>query len=245
MKFKLIFFLIFMVSCTAHTTKIDNRIPYNSKGFAYIFNENDFNEKLIKGKLDNSKLQISNKNLKVGSFVKIINPRTKDSVTVKNSKKIEYPDFYKLIITKKVAEELNLNSELPLVEIIEIKKNKSFIAKKAKIYKEEEKISSNAPVASVKISNISKNKSINKNIRKDQFYILIGTFYSNETAKFLKKRITKEIPEYDTRKLIIRKKTNKEINLFSGPYKTINLMKNDYIILKEFGFEELDITINE
>ena len=245
MKFKLIFFLIFIVSCTAHTTKIDNRIPYNSKGFAYIFNENDFNEKLIKGKLDNSKLQISNKNLKVGSFVKIINPRTKDSVTVKNSKKIEYPDFYKLIITKKVAEELNLNSELPLVEIIEIKKNKSFIAKKAKIYKEEEKISSNAPVASVKISNISKNKSINKNIRKDQFYILIGTFYSNETAKFLKKRITKEIPEYDTRKLIIRKKTNKEINLFSGPYKTINLMKNDYIILKEFGFEELDITINE
>ncbi len=245
MKFKLIFFLIFMVSCTAHTTKIDNRIPYNSKGFAYIFNENDFNEKLIKGKLDNSKFQISNKNLKVGSFVKIINPRTKDSVTVKNSKKIEYPDFYKLIITKKVAEELNLNSELPLVEIIEIKKNKSFIAKKAKIYKEEEKISSNAPVASVKISNISKNKSIKKNIRKDQFYILIGTFYSNETAKFLKKRITKEIPEYDTRKLIIRKKTNKEINLFSGPYKTINLMKNDYIILKEFGFEELDITINE
>ena len=139
MKFKLIFFLIFIVSCTAHTTKIDNRIPYNSKGFAYIFNENDFNEKLIKGKLDNSKLQISNKNLKVGSLVKIINPRTKDSITVKNSKKIKYPDFYKLIITQKVAEELKLNSELPLVEIIEIKKNKSFVAKKAKIYKEEKK----------------------------------------------------------------------------------------------------------
>jgi len=245
MKFKLIFFLIFIVSCTAHTTKIDNRIPYNSKGFAYIFNENDFNEKLIKGKLDNSKLQISNKNLKVGSLVKIINPRTKDSITVKNSKKIKYPDFYKLIITQKVAEELKLNSELPLVEIIEIKKNKSFVAKKAKIYKEEKKISSNAPVASVKISNISKHKSVNKNIKKDRFYILIATFYSNETAKFLKKRITKEIPNYDTKKLIIKKKTNKEINLFSGPYKTINLMKNDYIILKEFGFEELDITINE
>ena len=61
----------------------------------------------------------------------------------------------------------------------------------------------------------------------------------------MKKRITKEIPNYDTKKLIIKKKTNKEINLFSGPYKTINLMKNDYIILKEFGFEELDITINE
>ena len=40
------------------------------------------------------------------------------------------------------------------------------------------------------------------------------------------------------------KKSNK-ISLLSGPYKSINLMKNDYIQLKNFGFEELDITINE
>ncbi len=31
----------------------------------------------------------------------------------------------------------------------------------------------------------------------------------------------------------------------SGPYNSINLMKNDYIQLKHFGFEELDISINE
>ena len=43
---------------------------------------------------------------------------------------------------------------------MEIKKNKSFIAEKAKIYNEEKKISSKAPVASVKISNISKNKTV-------------------------------------------------------------------------------------
>ena len=244
MRFKLTLFIL-LISCTANTTKLDNRAPFNSKGFAYIFNDNDFNEKIIKGRLDNSKLQIANNNLKVGTLIKIINPKTNDSITVKNIKKIKYPDFYKILITKKVAEKLNLNSELPLVEIIEIKKNKSFIAKKAKIYNEEKKISSNAPVDTVKISNISKNKNNNKNLQKDKFYILIGTFYSNETAKFLKKRITKEIPKYDINKLIIKKRTNKEINLFSGPYKTINLMKNDYIILKEFGFEELDITINE
>ena len=40
------------------------------------------------------------------------------------------------------------------------------------------------------------------------------------------------------------KKTNK-ISLLSGPYKSINLMKNDYIILKNFGFEELDIITND
>ena len=66
-----------------------------------------------------------------------------------------------------------------------------------------------------------------------------------EVAKFLKERIIKEIPEYDINKLIVKKKKDKEINLLSGPYSAVNLMKNDYIQLKNFGFEDLDITLNE
>ena len=70
---------------------------------------------------------------------------------------------------------------------------------------------------------------------------MIGSFYREETAKFLQQRIIKEIPDYDIEKLQIRKKSDKKTNLISGPYNTINFMKNDYILLKEFGFEELDI----
>ena len=117
--------------------------------------------------------------------------------------------------------------------------------KKAKIFNEEKKISSNAPVASVQISNISKNKNLNSNVKKNEFFILLGTFYSKEVANFLKERITKEIPKYNTQKLIVRKKSNKENDLISGPYSAINLMKNDYILLKKFGFEELDIVLND
>ena len=73
---------------------------------------------------------------------------------------------------------------------------------------------------------------------------MIGSFYREETAKFLQKRIIKETPHYDTNKLIINKKSNKQTELISGPYYAINIMKNDYILLKQFGFEELDI-INE
>ena len=47
------------------------------------------------------------------------------------------------------------------------------------------------------------------------------------------------------KKLKILRKSNKKINLFSGPYNSINLVKNDYTKLAEFGFEDLDITINE
>ncbi len=244
MKYNLIL-LTFLFSCTINTTKLENRTPYNSTGFAYIFNYDDFEKKIIKGKLDNSQIQISHNRLNIGTLIKIINPKTNDSMTIRNSKKIEYPDFYKILITEKVADELNLNNKQPIVEILEIKKNKSFIAKKAKIFNEEKKISSNAPVTSVEISNISKNKNKKKVASNDKFFILIGTFYSKETVNFLKERITKEITDYESSKLLIKKKNNNEINLFSGPYRTINSMKNDYIQLKKFGFEELDITINE
>tara|TARA_Y100000591_G_C21811139_1_gene687981 strand:- start:418 stop:1155 length:738 start_codon:yes stop_codon:yes gene_type:complete len=245
MKYKILILIILLTSCSAHTTKLENRSPYISKGFAYIYNDYDYENKTIKGRLDNSKLQVSHNKLRSNTLIKIINPRTNDSITIKNHKKINYPDFYKILITEQVANKLNIEKELPLVEILEIKKNKSFIAQKAKIYKEEKKISSNAPVTSVQISNISKNKNKKKKLKQEDFYILIGSFYSRETADFLKQRINKEIPNYDNNKLIIRKKSNKEINLISGPYKTINFMKNDYILLKNFGFEDLDIITNE
>jgi len=245
MKFNLLIIFFLLVSCSTNSTKISSKIPFNASGFAYIYNQKDFNDKLIDGKLDNTQLQISHRSIKTNSLIKIINPDTKEYLILKNYKKINYPDFYKILITKKVATKLKINEELPLVEILEIKKNKSFVAKKAKIFNEEKKLSSNAPVTSVQISNISKNKTKKKIEKRNNFYILIASFYSKETAEFLKKRIKTEIPEYEIKKLKIVKKSNKKIDLISGPYNAINLMKNDYIKLKNFGFEELDFISNE
>jgi len=245
MKYSFLLCVIILFSCSSNTTKLENRSPYISKGFAFIYNDADYNNKIISGKLDNEELQISHSKLSNNTLIKIINPKTNDSVAIKNLKKIKYPDFYKILITKKVSEKLNLDLKSPLVEVIEIKKNKSFVAKKAKIFNEEKKISSKAPVTSVQISNISKEKKGKRDLIKDQFFILIGSFYREDTAIFLKQRINKEIPKFDTNKLKIIKKSNKNINLVSGPYDTINIMKNDYFELKKFGFEDLDISTNE
>ena len=246
MKFRLLIVFIFLFGCTNNTTRINYKSPYTANGFAYIYNETDYKNKVLKGKLDNSKLQISHNKLKTNTLIKLINPETKDYLVLKNTKRIHYPEFYKILITDKVAEKLKINKELPLVEVLEIKKNKSFIAKKAKIFTEEKKIPSNAPITSVQISNISKNENKSKKkTLKNKIYLVIATFYSEETAEFLKKRITKEISGYDIKKLKIVKKSNKKTSLISGPYNTINLVKNDYILFKNFGFEELDITINE
>ena len=158
MKYRILVLIFLLTSCTTYSTKLENRKPFNSKGFAYIFNEKDYENKIIKSKLDNTKLQIAHNSLYANTLIKIINPKTNQSLIIKNFKKTYYPDFYKILITNEVAKKLNLDPKIPFVEVLEIRKNKSFIAKKAKIYNEEKKISSNAPIETVQISNISKIK---------------------------------------------------------------------------------------
>ena len=244
MKYKIIILIFFLTSCAQNYSKTNLNQPFISKGFAYIYNDEDFIDKIIKKKLDNNSLQIAHNKLRPGTLIKIINVKTNESIIVKNTKRFQYPDFYKILITKAVADELNLKADLPLVEVIELKKNKSFIAKEAKIFKEEEKIHNNAPVETVKIDNISKNNNKDKTV-KEKFYIIIAEFYSKNSAYLLKERINKELTSFDDKKLFINTKKSNKISLLSGPYNSINLMKNDYILLKKFGFEELDISINE
>ena len=245
MKFKILIFVFFIFSCSPQFETLNHKKVYSAKGFAYVYNNYDFQNKIILGKLNNEKFQISHQNLKTGTLVKIINPKNNKSIILKNTKRIKYPDFYKILITKPIMDKLELSVDLPILEIIEIKKNKSFVAEKAKIYNEEKKISSNAPVTSVKISNISKDKNEKKISEPTKIFIHIASFYSIDTANFLKQRIVKEVSNFDINKIKIKRINNKETHVISGPYTSVNLLKNDYIKLKDFGFEELDIYINE
>ncbi len=245
MKFKFIILLIFIYACETQTSTLNQKKVYAAKGFAYIYNDVDFNEKIIKGKMDNEIMQISHQNLRTGSLIKITNPINNETLVLKNIRRIKYPEFYKILITESVAKKLKLSKDLPLLEIIEVKKNKSFVAKKAKIYTEEKKISSKAPVASVQISNISKNKKTNSTKKDPKIFILVASFYSEKNAKILSNRIKKEILNLDTKKIRMKKINNKETQVIMGPYKSINFLKNDYIKLNGFGFEEMDIFINE
>ena len=217
MKFSSIFLIILLLSCSSNYTYI-NKKNYTAKGFAYIYNDYDYSQKIIKGKMDNNIMQISHQNLRLGTLIQLTNLKNKKSVVLKNVKRIKYPTFYKILITDAVAQKLDLSADLPLLEISEVKKNKSFVAKKAKIYNEEKKISSKAPVASVQISNISKNKNAKLKKKEDQIYILIGSFYSINTANFLKERIIKEVPNLSLKKIKIKKINNKETQVLLGPY---------------------------
>ena len=236
MKFKLfIFFLI--IACKPVETTFKNKSSYLKKGFAYIYDETDNNSKK---KYDNKKLIIGHSNLKIGTLVSVTNLANQKNIILKVYKKVKYPDFYTLFITEAVANKIDLDRAVPYIEVQEIKKNKSFVAKKAKMHAEEKKINSKAPVTNIKIDNISKIKNKKKTIDKI-FTIKIGSFYSFETAKFLKDKLSKELVVLRN-KFYINKKS-KSYTLISGPYKTINSLKNDYIVLKNHGFEDLEINL--
>ena len=93
----------------------------------------------------------------------------------------------------------------------ELKKNKSFIAKKAETHEEEKQLQVKAPIEKVKISNIS--KTIKKTSNKERkFVIVLGNFYSFESANLLKKRVKMESQSLRDKKItILKNKHNFEV----------------------------------
>ena len=118
MKFKSILFIIILSACSPQLKTLNMKEPYVANGFAYIYNEYDFNKKIIKGKMNNDILQISHQNLKTGTLIKITNPKNKESLVLKNIKRIRYPEFYKVLITEAVAQKLKLDINLPILETV-------------------------------------------------------------------------------------------------------------------------------
>ena len=243
MKFSLVILVfILLSSCSTYDLTYNKNIPYTSTGFALIYDENDYQEKIISSKFDSNTLVLAHNILPTGKLIKIINPNNNKFLVLKNKKRIKYPSFYKIMITPAVQKKLDLNVDFPFVDLEVIKKNKSFIAKKATTFNEEKNILDKVPVEKVQINNLSKNIDVN-NQKKYIFSIIIAEFYSKKTANFLKKRLIEDSSNFTSKNLLINTNKKNKYQLLSGPYKSINLIKNDYIELENLGFEDLNIKI--
>ena len=241
MKFKFFFLIFFLINnCANNTISYNKKAPFNTTGFAYIYNENDYNNKIVSSKFDTNSLIVAHNILSAGKLIKITNPENKKFIVLNNKKRVKYPSFYKVMLTPAVQKKLNLDNDFPFIDLEVIKKNKSFVAKKATTFSEEKKILDKVPVEKVKIDNLSVNNK-NTNKKKYLFSILIAEFYSKDTAFFLKKRLIEDTSKFNNNNLSIKVSKKNKFQLLSGPYKSINLIKNDYTELENLGFEELDI----
>ncbi len=243
-KIHILFIFIFLYSCAGYeknkSAKDDKKIYYSSSGFALIYEDFLYEDKTINKKINNELILILHSTLKNNTPVRITNLKNSKSLETKVYKKANYPKIFSVVVTKKIASILDLDIENPFVEIIEIKKNKKFIAKEGNTFDEEKKIANTAPVDEIEMDDltasvIKKNKEESK---KEKFMIVVSDFYYKDSAVSLKNDLSKKILLSN---IFIKKINNKKYRLLIGPFKNFNALKTTYISLNNLGFESLNI----
>ena len=161
--FGYIYIFIFLFSCTQDMKIIKKtsqvREPtYSSRGFALIYEDSIFKSKIVNKKLNNDQNYVLHSFLKNNTTVNISNPFNNKSLTAKVRKTFKYPSIYNIVITKKMADILDLDINNPYVEVLTIKNNDKFVAKEASIFEEEKNVANKVPVTSININDLSVSK---------------------------------------------------------------------------------------
>jgi len=234
---------IFLFSCAEYKsqkTKGKEKSFFSSTGFALIYEKDLYSQKIINKKLNNEKLVTMHNFLKINTPIKIINPINSKFVETKIYKKAKYPKIFNLVISKKIASILDLDVDNPYIEILEIKKNKKFIAKEGNIFDEEKNVAEKAPVDEVKIDDLTKdqNQSKKKIKKKYTFTLIISDFYYENSANKLKEELIKKT-KIDN--ISVKKINNNKYRLLVGPFENFNTLKTAYISLNNLGFEDLNV----
>ena len=138
---------------------------YSSKGFALIYSDSLFerggidkklnNNKIIDNKLNNEQIIALHSSLKKNTLINIINPDTSIAVKTKIFERANYPNIFNIVVSKKIATILELDLDNPYVEVFEIKKNKTFIAKEGNIFEEEKRVAESAPIDEISMNDLS------------------------------------------------------------------------------------------
>ena len=247
--FLLIIIFFILTNCT--TVNLSNNSKniilnkgFSNKGFALVFNQKDYDEGLISKKIDDRSLIIFQKNLKINTQVKIVNIINNKYLIAKVGKNANYPLFNNSVISKRIANTLDLDINEPYIEIIEIPYNTMFVAKKAKTFEEEKSVARKAPVNSISINDLnSTNSVIKKNsIKQFSYEIKIADFYYKDTAKMMIDRI---INETQIKNPKIKKITKEKYRVYLGPFDKIASLQKSYNDINVLEFENIEIIKND
>ena len=251
MNYKLLVILLLILSSCADVNSvknyktIDKSNKFSNYGFTLIYSDNLHAEKIVNNKINERDLVIFQKNLKKGVSVKITNPNNEKSLIATVGKNSSYPLFNNSVISKRIADELELNADDPYIKIEEILHNSSFVAKKAKTFEVEKKVANKAPVDEITINNLNKKNTTikEKNISSEFNYsIKIADFFFMNSAKLLKDRILNESPVKNINILEISKN---KFRVILGPYFDLKLLQKDYSNIYNLNFENLEIIKND
>lgn len=243
--FFLILLIVLITSCTSNNYKTVNVDPilekFSNNGFALIYNDKLYNDKIISKKMDERDLIIFQRNLRKGTSVKITNPFNNKTIIAKVGKKANYPSFNNSVVSIRISKELEIDINEPYIFIEEIRDNASFIAKKAKTFEEEKKVADKAPVDTISVNDLNDTdeKKIKKKINNEFKYVIkIADFYYLNTAKQMVKRIKSEL---NIKKTDINKINENKFRVFTGPYLSLKALQKAYNSIETLGFENIEL----
>jgi len=245
----LIGIFLFLLNCTNETLNknkpnISLVNAYANKGFALVYSERLYDQKIISKKIDERSLVIFHKNLKTNTLVKITNLLNKKTLIATVKRNSNYPSFNNSVLSLRVANELDLDINEPYVEIVEIVENSFFIAKKAKTYEEERNVAIKAPVNNNSINDLNAVKKNKKksSISKFSYTIKLADFYFKDTASMMVNRI---IDESLIKNPKIRKLSEKNYRVYLGPYDNINSLQKSYNDISILEFDNIEFIKND
>ncbi|RZO89229.1 MAG: hypothetical protein EVA55_00145 [alpha proteobacterium HIMB114] len=202
---------IFFFSCTSNYT------VYEKKGFAKVSNNNKIISTFAKGTL-----------------LRLTNVKTKNSTVVATNGKLKNSGSRIITLPIAVIEELNLKKNLPFIHLQTLRKNKIFIAKKAKTFDEEKKVSKKVALETIGVLSLKEKKIMN-----DKIYLIFGPFYYESFAKQIYKVLNKKI----NNSLIFKDYKVKNYTILIGPLNNLKEYDKIYLKLGKIGLIGFDIKV--
>ena len=240
---------LFLSNCTTgslipNNTNITSMHSYLNKGFALVYSENLYDQQIVSEKISERSLIIFQKNLKINTQVKITNILNNKTLIGTVGKNSIYHSFNNSVLSKRIADELELDINQPYVEILEILPNSLFVAKIAKTYEQEKNVAAKAPVNIISINDLNevqKNKTKISAI-KFLYTLKIADFYFKDTALMMINRIKTESLTTNPK---IKKISDKKYRVFLGPFDNINSLQKSYNDISILEFENIEIMRND
>ena len=248
-KILFIFFFLTLSNCTtgsliknkANTASING---YSNKGFALVYNENLYEQKIVSKKINQSSLTIFQKKLKINTQVKITNILNNKTLIGTVGKNSDYPLFNNSVLSKRIADELDLDINQPYVEILEIVENSLFVAKKAITYEQEKNVADKAPVNIISVNDLNEvqRDKVKTATIKFLYTIKIADFYFNDTALMMVKRIKTESTIKNPK---IKKISDKKYRVYLGSFNNIKSLQKTYNDISILEFDNIEIIRND
>ena len=126
MNFRILYIFLFFVSCTQNNKIYKNddltklALPFSTTGFTLVYDRKLNKNKIISKKMEDRSLILFQRNLKKNSYVKITNLINDKTLIAKVGSNSTYPIFYNSVISKRIANELEIDLYEPYIQILEI-----------------------------------------------------------------------------------------------------------------------------